>query len=325
MGSRAAAVGALVGLAACNSLWGVDDLQFGDRQGHSTSTGGAGGLGGGGGGVGGSAGDGGAGGSGGSTGGGGSGGQPSILTDRGLVVRYYLDEAESGQAPTAIHDDAPNPLDLPLAYAQEMSFIEIAGNRGLHWTAGGSGGRATIALTGTKLLDTIHDSTTATAELVIAVDDSVYFDRFISVTSDNETGGHFDLALPPGAGLVSFHPYGGWSGNAGQWTVGLTTLSRIVVHVVVDTTQSTEGDRTRLFVDTVAAPATSQPSTSFAALAQGATIDLGSNTTLTVGNKSFADRSIEGTIFYVALYAAAFTEAEIAGNSKVLLASDDHP
>ncbi len=324
----AAVAVAVVGLAACNSLWGVDDLQFGGSPG--TSTGGSGGLGGstGSAGFGGSGGNGGTAGGGGVVGGGGTGGhggQPPVLTDRGLVVRYYLDEAASGQAPTEIHDGAVNPLDLTLSYAPELSFIEIAGNRGLQWTEASAEGRATVAVAGTKLLDTIHDSTMATAELVVAVENSVYFDRFLSVHLSNQPGDHFGLALPFGATSISFHPYA-WTGdNAGEWTVALTTLGRVVIHVVIDTTLSAEADRTRLFVDGSAAAATTAPSTTFVPLQAGATIDLGTNTIFTVGNKPGTSRSIQGTIFYVALYAAALTGAEIDNNGKVLIANDDHP
>ena len=53
---------------------------------------------------------------------GGMGGNPPQLTNAGLVVRYYLDEADSGQAPTQVFDDAQ---------VQQLDLVESVSSRRL--------------------------------------------------------------------------------------------------------------------------------------------------------------------------------------------------
>ncbi|MBW2455453.1 MAG: hypothetical protein JRI68_13115 [Deltaproteobacteria bacterium] len=326
MTTRAATVAACVGLAACNSIWGVDGLQFGSgatttsnpggggSQGGTTASGGFGAAAGSGGNLGGTGG-----------GSGGSGGAPPALIDRELVARYYLDEAAAGQEPTAAQDSAADPLDLPLTYAAQLSYVEVDGNRGLRWTTAGSAGRATVPIGSTKVHDRLDDSTQVTVELVVDVEDSVYFDRLMHVGEANQVGGELALALPSGANTLSLHPYGNAADNAGEWTVGLATAGRVVVHLVMDTNLATQADRTRLFVDGVAAPLTTPATTTYVPFQAGDNLDLDLSSTFTVGNKPIQNRSMKGTIFYLALYAVALTTTEIEGNVKLLQVSDDHP
>ena len=206
-----------------------------------------------------------------------------------------------------------------------MSFIEVDGNRGLHWTAAGTDGRASIAVWGTKLPDMLQGSTVATAELVVVVEESINWDRLINVSVGNTAGSHFGLAVPPGASALSFHPYPWVSENAGEWSLALPELGRVVVHLVVDTDLPNEADRAQLFVDGAAATPAATPSTTYVPLQAGATVDLGANTFFDIGNKQAHSRSIRGTIFYAALYAAALTTTEIGTNVTVLQGSDDHP
>ena len=48
---------------------------------------------------------------------------PTPLVDEGLLVRYFIDEADSGQVPTQLVDSAPSPLPLDLHYTTVMNFV----------------------------------------------------------------------------------------------------------------------------------------------------------------------------------------------------------
>lgn len=317
----------LVGMAAaigCNAISGVGDYAFGAGGAVTTAsgTGGSGGpagTGGATGGTGGSSSTGGAtgtGGTGGSGGGAGAGEPP--LSERGLVVRYHIDEAGSGQGPTQLLDAAPNPLNLGLTYSSALSFATIYGNRGLRWTDHDLTGDARIAITATKLQTMLHGSTTATIEVVTSVDD-------VSASSCHFTtvgpGGHpGDLSLfttsDTSVRLV-------WNGatDIGTWAVPISGLGRVVLHAVLDTTESAAAARVQLYVDAVAATKTGGTPPD-----QHDTVDLSASTTFVVGNGvSATNLSIGGTIFYVAYYASALSQAEIATNVELLSAFDDTP
>jgi hypothetical protein len=314
----------LVGMAAasgCNAISGVGDYAFGAGGATTTTTtatgtagsGGSAGTGGATGGTGGGSSTGGAG-----AGEGGAGAGEPTLTDRGLVMRYYVDEAGSGQGPTQLFDAAPSPLDLSLTYSAELSFATIFGHRGLRWTNHDLAGDARVAITGTKVQTMLQGSTTATIEVVTSVED-------VSTSSCHFTtlgpGGHpGDLSLftisDTSVRLV-------WNGatDIGTWNVPISGLGRVVLHAVIDTTESTAAARTQLYVDTVAATKTSGATPD-----QNSTVDISASTTFVVGNGiSATNLSIGGTIFYVAYYASALSETEIATNAELLTASDDSP
>jgi len=100
---------------------------------------------------------------------GGSGGNAPTLVDRGLLVRYYIDEAASGQTPQQLIDAAPSPLNLTINYTPSLTFTEVASNRGLHWALLGSSANARTTLDGTKILSGLNGHTTGTIEAVVDV------------------------------------------------------------------------------------------------------------------------------------------------------------
>jgi hypothetical protein len=308
----------------CNAISGVGDYEFGSPSTTSTAGGtggtstGTAGSGGAPGGSGGTTSTGGTGGTGGAGAEGGAGGSAPTLVDRGLVVRYFIDEAGSGQGPSELFDAAPNPLDLALTYSADLAFTSVSSGRGLRWTANNSSGDARATITGTKFHTMLHGSTTATIEAVV------------DVTSVGGAYNHFTTVGPGGnAGDLSLFTASNttvrlaWDSatDIGTWTVPMTTAGRIVLQAVLDTSLATATDRTRLYVDGVAAPRASGTPP-----AQGSTVDLTPSTTFVIGNGvGSTTLSIGGTIFYIAYYAEALSLDDLSTNAELLAASDDTP
>jgi hypothetical protein len=106
----------------------------------------------------------------------------------------------------------------------------------------------------------------------------------------------------------------------GTWTTDIATRGRVVLQYVFDSQQDLVDDRIRLYIDGVrvsSAPMFHVP------LAQGQTLDIAADESLCIGNREIGDRSPRGAIGYGAIYSAALTDAELAGNAARLLASDD--
>jgi hypothetical protein len=316
--------------AACNALWGIGDLTY-----ESPTAGGGTGV------VGGSGGSGQAGGAGGAptgtqttsspggmggTGAGGAGGQPRWLVDRGLLVRYYVDEAASGQTPTDLADSAPNPLDLPITYTPEMTFVEQAGNRGLEWTATQVDGRAMALVPDTKIEQALDGATEATIESVIQVSPNTDYWSYVSHIGLAGDFGHFSLVIGSTAESALFWwESPGTTNSAGEWPLDFGALGRFVVHVVLDTSQANGDHRVRLFVNGGSVAVGTPSGYPIAQPALDEPIDLGGGSYFVLGNRDSGDRSYEGILFYSALYAVALTDSEIAINAEVLLADDDTP
>jgi len=258
----------------------------------------------------------GAGGAGGTAGaGGGCGGGPTCLVDRSLVARYYIDEAAAGTAPAELIDSAPNPLNLPITYAQGLAYVETGDNRGLRWTTEESDGRALASAAGTKIANALGGSTTATVELVVDV---------VSVTGGTP---HPRLVFLGGAG-ASFARLGVNVHTVDELNIRFDTLpagtfpsgaGRQVVHLVVNTALGAPPARRKLYRDGIQAPSGGDM------IAQGATLTVGPQAVLCLGNRPSGGRSPLATLYYGALYAEALTDEEVAHNAQVLAGDDDHP
>jgi hypothetical protein len=255
---------------------------------------------------------GGAGGSG--AGGSGAGGSiPETLVDRGLVARYFIDEAPSGTDPTELIDAAPDPLPLALSYAGVMTFGERDGQRGLLFSAKEQLDVASTPIAGTKIFTRLSGKTTATLEVVVAIDDaSISQSRLIYVGEASEAG-RFSLNAPQVDRV-----YVNWRGydRIGAFVVDLGP-ARVVLHAVLNTTAEPE-HRVRAF-------ANGSPLPRIGGLipGEGAGILLDGDEDLMIGNRPSGYRTPEGAIFYGAVYDVALSDEEVLRNAKALLASDD--
>jgi hypothetical protein len=305
-GSNASAGGGAMGGAGGMSSSSTSTTATG---GNTTSTGGGG-----------------VGGVGGAGGGTCDGGAPSgTLVDRGLVTRYYLDEAASGTQPTALTDAAPTPLNLPITYVDGNTFTEVDCQRGMSWPGISLDGRADAPVLGTKIETALDGSRTGTIECVINLQDAdVSSSRISHIGTDSGTG-RFTMFSdgPASLGFDWDDQLGMVIGTVEEWTIDLANLGRIVAHIVLDTNLAAAADRVRLYVDGVdqgvgdihnsAVPQNSE------------TEIIASTDTHVLGNRSIGGRSFLGTIYYCAMYSEALTGSEVTNNVTVLLAADDTP
>jgi hypothetical protein len=310
--------------AACNSAFGVDEISFDAWRPPpgTTSGGGDGGAAGGSGGSGGDAVT-----STSSAGGmGGSGGSPPALVDRGLVVRYYIDEAASGQMPLQIEDAAPMPLPLPIIYeGNTFGYVEVDGQRGLRWELGNTS-KVMASITGTKVQQMLEGGTAGTIEVVVDTDVvSNQHSRISHIASPGELGGRFTLAVPPGGQGVLFDFRPAQQQSTGEWDVPLRMAGRVVVHVVLDSSLADPTQRVQAFVDGQPLPAAAAPVFPIVPPTLGEMAAFGPGPALFVGNTFNGDTPVRGIVFYSALYAAALTPPELANNVALLLVDDDTP
>jgi hypothetical protein len=235
------------------------------------------------------------------------------LIDDGLLVRYFIDEASSGQTPTQLVDSAPSPLPLDLHYTTAMSFAEPAAHqRALRWTMVDDDGRASIPVNNTKISSDLDPSDTFTIELVIDLRAANGGEcRFLTVAEG--LAGYGAIALVTND-LVSLNFHLGTSTIS--WSVSFT--QRLVLHLVVDTTQTVAADRVLLFVNGEAATRTGGTSPS-----QNYDPPILINDYLTLGGVEGAGRSMDGDLYYAAIYTKALTPAQVATNVARLAANDD--
>lgn len=235
------------------------------------------------------------------------------LVDRGLVVRYFMDEADSGQLPTTLTDSAAAPLALPITYGQ-MTFFETDGHRGLTWPASSSSGKAEIALGSTKLATDLATSSRVTIEVVADIKGAGLAGSESRIAGMGGGNPDFALTAVDATDIRFFRPFG----TVGATWVNGNTRARMILHLVFDSTQADAAQRIELYQNGIKlVKTTSSPP------GQNQTVGLGSNDQLVIGNRQTSDRSIAGTIFYVAFYNQALDSAEITNNAQRLLVNDD--
>lgn len=271
--------------------------------------------------------DGGTGGVGGLGGAGGAGGASSVLTDRGLVARYFIDEADSGQMPSALADAAPNPVDLPLTYDPVMSYVGGGSGRGIEWSIGFHDGFASESIDGTKFRNDLEGTTQVTLEVVFDAEGSAgNADLVFQFQREGDPNADLGISVRDAQyPSIEFNDDVAGADVAAVFDVNVVSIGRTVVHVVIDTTEATTEDRIRLWVDGVeAAPFTVFP---IAILPPdlNETLVFHPTTELNLGNRPTGDRPFRGQIFYAAVYSAAFTPQEIQDNLAILTLNDDSP
>lgn len=331
----AALLGAGTMAAACSLSWGSLDPRAEERDVGATSaavsSGGAGGQsiatstsgGGDAGSVGGAAGHG-MGSSGGGTGAagggvGGTGGETTTsgLSDAGLVVRYWLDDAATLPSPTMIRDAAPSPLDLPLFADPAMTWVALPTGRGLSWSHAGSDGGAWSTVAGTKVEARIDGATAYTVEVVATVAEGQEFGARLTHMGSS-TISRCSLKVYP-SGLVldqlGSSTVGVWNTD---WPLSWSSPTRTVYHLVVDTDATLPGFRQRLFVD--GAPVQANVQNPFTV---GQKVALASGDVFGIGNRPSGSRSIRGAIYYVAIYDRPLALGEVVDHTVILTLSDD--
>jgi hypothetical protein len=326
-----AAAGLAIALASCSLDWDrlapAGAVPVGGGGGSAAGGGGAGASGGGTTTGGGTAGLGGTGAVGGSGGEGGRGGGCTSSTDplvsRGLVTRYFIDEAASGTMPTDLLDAAPDPLPLAITYAGGNGFSETLCQRGMSWPAISLDGRADVLVDGTKIESELSGSKTGTIECVFALEVGDPASSRISHIGVGSDSGRFTMFSDGATSLgLDYDDQAGMvaSGPVEVWTVDLLGLGRLVAHLVVDTELPLGDDRVRLYVNGVDQGVGDIISS---VMPKDSEMLIEPTDSYALGNRAIGNRSFQGTLYYCAMYKAALTPAEVQQNAERLLDDDD--
>ncbi len=238
------------------------------------------------------------------------------LVNAGLVVRYFMDEAASGQGPTQLLDAAAAPLNLPISYdASNYFYTEIETGRGWESTTVNNTGRASILADGTKVQTLLNGSTTGTIELVLRADAvNSSCTRLIHIGAGSESG-YFTLQSC-NLNNLNFYMLGGTL--RGQWNPSFGTAGRTVLHLVYDSTQALAADRVRLYQDGTLLAKTGGIDPP---LNETISIPIGKN--FVVANRELCCRSFDGALYYAAYYNSGFSASQVSGNVNVLQGNDD--
>jgi hypothetical protein len=253
---------------------------------------------------------GGTGGVGGTGGSGGAGGEVPVgpnLMGGGVLARYFLDEKSEGDPDEFL--DASGALNHLEALGEaNMQYTSDAGHRGLRWELAGDAGRGQRR----GVADSLHQTTTATIEVVMALPGVAGPARILHVGGDIDNGA---LAFArDNGGLVLRLDLE----DVARWTYDAST--RHVVHVRIDLAEPMQLNKAQLFNDGVLVATAMTASAAFPA-----TFTIFDETWLFLGNRGNSDRSPMGVIHYLALYSEALTDEEIANNVTELRARDDGP
>jgi CSLREA domain-containing protein len=250
----------------------------------------------------------------------------------GLLARYWLDEAASGQVPANLTDSEASPLNLAITYVATSPEWQdgTGGNRHLRFYGTGSttdtGGAQ--ANSGATKMDGLHGSQTATLVAKYAMDSNVCTnngDRIVGISDGDgsadgwlamrERGSRDGLQVRwAGVGTVGFYALG-------NGTPSCPVDSASTVHWVIDTTQATAADRVKAYIDGVAQTVQVMNG---ALPPQNATIDLGPGTRkMFVGQPHTGYRTFRGRIWYAAIYDTALSSATVSSDASAINACDD--
>jgi len=246
------------------------------------------------------------------------------------LVRYWIDEAPSGQGVAQLIDSESNPIHMPLTYVDSVPYFDgdHGGFRHLRFNGpdGTDTGGGLVDVGGTKL-DAVHGATSITMEVKYAFDPGEACggddDRIFGISDGRGSTNGQLLMRDYGARILSVKWQGDASTSRYELGGGCNLTSATVVHWVIDTNESTDSDRVRAYIDGVRATVTEHTGTW---PSQGATIELGvsGDRKMYIGRPYENSAALRGRIWYAALYVGEMSNAEISTNAAALAASDDN-
>jgi uncharacterized repeat protein (TIGR01451 family) len=246
------------------------------------------------------------------------------------LVRYWIDEAPSGQGVAQLIDSEASPINMPLGYVGSSPVWngDHGGFRNLRFygTDGSDTGGGVVDVNGTKL-DALHGATRVTLEVKYMMDGGGTCggnDPRIFGISDGDVSLSGWLAIRERNLRDVLQVQ--WQGqDLGIYALetGCPISSASVVHWVIDTTEPVAADRIRAYIDGVQATVTAIDGSSLPA--QNETVDLGAGTRrMFVGRAHSGVRTFRGRIWYAAIYQGEMTGAQITSNASALNSSDDN-
>jgi len=251
-----------------------------------------------------------------------------LLDDTGLVARYYMDEATSGQTGPVFDSGPATAVDLSITTdGAEPVYVDDGGNRGLRFDTVGSNARVIGSIDNTKIA-ALHGAEALTIEFVADIDagsdSSNPTPLWIGPNSSYSDARLHLIARGSNAMVTRWRSIGSAGVGFGpQWNSAWLN-GRHVYHLVWDTAQASQTSRIRLYRDGVLIPVTiagSMPSQNDQLFIDN---DL-TTATLIFGNVGGGGFGMDGTVFYGAIYDGAMTATQISTNAAILLNNDDTP
>ena len=242
------------------------------------------------------------------------------LSDDGLVVRYFIDEAGTGQGPNELVDAANDPQNLSLSYGDNMDLsfsVDNGGNKVLRWERLGLSGGANTDISTGKVRDALTMATTVTIEAVIQFSRADGGPGSPILLLGNSIG-NGTLALRAEATrrlrvYFNIKAVGRYELDQGD--------ERVVVHAVIDTSEA-DNSRLVVYANGVAQANMSNEEPFSMEFLQLSPV----GQQLLIGNRAppADNSSIDGAIGYVALYSKALDAETVGRHAARLLASDDN-
>ncbi len=240
------------------------------------------------------------------------------------IARYLLDEASSGTSPTTAADDEAGGHDLDVDYGtSDANWSSNADGNGLDFTDEFGTAIADIGdmSAASSIGGQLDGETEASVILVARVDTGrTTGSRILALGTD---GGNAEIAIvitpdrletrfvneSPASGSWNFYTHA-----SSDFTLG----AEHIIHVVFDTTESTQGDRAKLYIDNVLqSPTTTQIESGSALATQNA------NISFSLGNRPTGNREINGAVWYAEIFTGKLTTDEISDSYDALLLDHD--
>lgn len=233
------------------------------------------------------------------------------------LLAYKFNEAASGTAPTAILDSsAGTALNATITYGVSGAWTSIAAGRGLNY--GGTATSVSGSLSGTKVQTALAGSTAVTVEWCIdSALSATTYDSYLEIVDGSST--HvISMTINHSQGGLIFSAAEGAFPNDCLIKCTIPTSGVLVIHVVVDSTQATAGNRVKVYVN-----GSLQSITIVDQIGLNAALDAGFNwstATLTMGA---VGASPLGITYEGYVYASALNSTEVAAHATSIAANND--
>jgi concanavalin A-like lectin/glucanase superfamily protein len=255
-----------------------------------------------------------------------------------LLVEYPIDEAASGQAPTALQDLQPAPLALGITYVGSTPQFSVDGvMRALRFPVGNvrfAGAFSPQLDVGNKVFDALNGSRRATIEIVADIEWQANPNpdpyQIFGVTQEDGENDDFMLWKMSDCLMFSYTGSGGYPADYHLTAIPIAAVTPGVhiIHAVLDTPAAAQADRMRIYLDgTRAAAAPFPPGLGQQPVPLNATMGIprpgqswgytGPNHYQNISLGGFVNYfggtgGFRGKIFYAAIHRDALTDAEIA-------------
>ncbi|UCC73844.1 MAG: hypothetical protein JSV86_04595 [Gemmatimonadota bacterium] len=247
---------------------------------------------------------------------------PAVLQH--LLGRYWFREAESGQAPTTVFDDRPDPVDLGVRYTPAMEWTVEDGHRGLRSTAFRHRGVVAGDARNSKYQAALDGASRATFAVVASWVDPPYVQRLAGFQTGDRRAKRIAMFQTGSNGWPSMQFRTRAQGIDIRWRLDLDDGVRRVIHIVYDSEDPLPERRIRLYVDGVDQGPGFFASGAWPALGERLDFDVEALELQMMNRRRLkSSKAMQGTVFYYAVYKSALTSSEVAGNAQALLADDD--